>query len=473
MIAISFLGTTDYIPVHYTLEERPSTSRSEMDKRITQRLTTAEPRKFVQAALVELLPEPLEKMVVLTTPDATLENWEGLQGELRDVSFTSFEQKPIENGRTPAELWEVFEQILLAVPQDAQVLLDITHGFRSLQFVGTLAATFARQVRNAAIFQVKYGAFEALGTPREVAQQKKNGQEVLDAPIWDLTAMIALPAWTEAVMEWRRTGRAEGLAEQSQDYVRALRREQRAQAPRELVELPAGMAHLSELLSLARHEAPGQLARRIRASLSSARKQLEEHPTVQPLRYTLDLLDEELREIESDTESDAWKSASADYLRQELALARWFTRKRRVIEAFSILRELHISCAVRLVLQAGINTLPDGAGKIARYDDDDSRFRTRATQMLEVLCGASQHGRGDGEEWDVIERSLPDVQRQAFKTAVVAVGNTRNKLDHCWLGEHSREKPSRQLFEKHWDQLRVSLAKTEELVNSIVSRKQV
>lgn len=68
---------------------------------------------------------------------------------------------PISDDCSEEEYWEIFTQVLQAIPKGKVVLLDVTHGFRSLPLLTVLILTCLRTVRKVTLQHVLYGAFEA------------------------------------------------------------------------------------------------------------------------------------------------------------------------------------------------------------------------------------------------------------------------------------------------------------------------
>lgn len=193
---VTFLGTGKYQPVVY---------RDPASERCAPQTT------WIARALAELH-RPTE-ILVLATPKAEATHGSALLADLRSAGFT-VELRTIDEGGEPQHLWQQFEAIKAALraPAEWQVILDITHGFRSQPFFAASVVAFVRAVdENPPRLRVAYGGFEA-----------KDAAGV--APIWDLTPFIDLLDWTREIMLFLRTGRAVGVAQRTQALGRALSR---------------------------------------------------------------------------------------------------------------------------------------------------------------------------------------------------------------------------------------------------------
>lgn len=153
--------------------------------------------RFVARALAELF--GAREVRVLATAKAQGHHREALTESLAELGLEP-RFHTIGGGGATAELWEQFQALkeTLRAPPDTQVVLDITHGYRSQPFFAAAAVTFVRQVDSVvADHRVVYGAYE--GKP--------------PTQVWDLTLFVDLLDWSRALMLFLRTGRAEDVVE--------------------------------------------------------------------------------------------------------------------------------------------------------------------------------------------------------------------------------------------------------------------
>ena len=108
--------------------------------------------------------------------------------------------KPIPDGRSTDELWQIFDVYKNVVDEGDEIILDITHAFRSLPLLVFTAAAYLRQVKDVELEHIIYGAFEA-------RDPDKN-----ETPIFDLTLFVELLNWTNAVNVFQLTGDARQIA---------------------------------------------------------------------------------------------------------------------------------------------------------------------------------------------------------------------------------------------------------------------
>ncbi|SHE33016.1 CRISPR-associated protein, TM1812 family [Caldanaerobius fijiensis DSM 17918] len=197
----SFLGTNRYIPCNYYLGD----VRVENDS-------------YVQAALLKILHVNgvvPSKIVVFTTKKATEQNWmqnaydktlPGLYEALCNLDFIPsviINNLIIPDGNNEKELWELFDIIMGEIDERDEIIFDITHSFRFLPMLAFIVLNYGRVVKKAQIKAVYYGAFETLGSTRDVEMmpiEKRN------APILDLTPFIDVFDWTLGVDRYLNTG---------------------------------------------------------------------------------------------------------------------------------------------------------------------------------------------------------------------------------------------------------------------------
>jgi CRISPR-associated DxTHG motif protein len=134
MLALSFLGTGNYQETTYQLG----------DKRCTTNLMPFAVHQFF---------EP-ERLFVAQTKEANDAHGASLQAK---CAYTPIE---IPSGRTADELWQMFAMIVNAIPENAKLVIDITHGFRSQPIIALAIALYLQTAKSIKVEKIIYGAFE-------------------------------------------------------------------------------------------------------------------------------------------------------------------------------------------------------------------------------------------------------------------------------------------------------------------------
>lgn len=203
-VFLSFLGTNKYLPCNYYLNNNEY----------------AENVNFVQEAMVKIFYkkyEKLDKVIIFLTKKARQINWEpetkepGLKGCLKDLNLPfKLIDVEIPEGKSSEEIWKIFEIVYNSLQDEDNVILDITHGFRSLPMLGIVLLNYARFLKRIKVLGIYYGAFEVLGTKDEIEKLPINER---NAPIFDLTNFEKLQRWSIAAENFVDYGRTEKIQE--------------------------------------------------------------------------------------------------------------------------------------------------------------------------------------------------------------------------------------------------------------------
>ena len=188
MKALSFLGAIRYQTVTYVWEGLSHTT-SLFPEALARIFSPKEVIVFVTKTARDYRPSEAEPAYTETLKQR-------LEGLIR------FEEIP--EGRSEAELWEIFNRVSGAVREGETVILDITHAFRSIPMIVFAVASYLRRTKNVNVERIVYGAFEAREPLRTPPQPQDR------APIFDLTPLLELMDWTggaEALLKRGGAGR--------------------------------------------------------------------------------------------------------------------------------------------------------------------------------------------------------------------------------------------------------------------------
>ncbi len=177
---ITFLGKGRYDEVVYRVGEREVRTR------------------YVAHALAEALYPA--RVVVLATEEAWQTHGEALAHALPQA--VALHRRAIPAGASSEELWAVFAELLESLQSaDGPVVLDITHGFRSLPFFAAACVAYLQALDALPDgVQVVYGAYDA---PDERGVR----------PVWVLDAFVDLLAWAQGAAVLMASGSADRLLE--------------------------------------------------------------------------------------------------------------------------------------------------------------------------------------------------------------------------------------------------------------------
>jgi len=199
---ISILGTNDYLECCHSFNGQES----------------SEPVKYVQEDLIKFLCKDFTKqdeIRIFLTNEAKSKNWDddghnfsneklnnniGLRRRLENMNLRC-EIKPIEikDGLSESEIWEIFQSIFDSFKEGEEVIVDITHSFRTLPMLMITLLNFAKQLKKIKVAGIYYAAFESLGA---IQQIKKIPADERIVPILNLTAFSHLQEWTNATYDF-------------------------------------------------------------------------------------------------------------------------------------------------------------------------------------------------------------------------------------------------------------------------------
>lgn len=389
---ISFLGTGKY--------EETTYSWPDLGKHTT---------KYAPAAIASLW--EADRIVVFCTSDAKKEHGEGLAESLRNAGLRDPEYRELPSGRSDQELWRQFEVIRNEVVSSRQdeVLLDITHGFRSQPFfAGAVISVLQASGHRPQHIGVVYGEF------------RKDEPVSL---IWDMSLFVELMDWAQALGVFLKTGRAQDVVElgRKQQKVEAIRA--KTWGDRELPQfgnLISAIDHFSRDLATVRaaHIITGyqqddgqkQRARGSALKLLDAIEQLQSEALerIPPLGLILDRLAASVRPLIAER---LWSEQGQSAL---LNLARYYLDLGRYPEAATVVREARVNL----------------------YSDDE-----RGVEVNSPSFNDQQRGVAD-QRFSRLDPDSPEV------------GDVRNDLDHAGFRRqpHSGDRLAdrmRDLVQKH------------------------
>jgi CRISPR-associated DxTHG motif protein len=377
MKAFTFLGTGDYQAVTYYWSD------AEGERKCQTHL-------FPEAVARIFKPEEL---IVFVTPQAKAhKNFQTLAQRLGNL----MQAVDIPEGKSEAELWELFKQVTSVVSEGDTILLDITHAFRSIPMVVFAVAAYLRRTKGVKIERIVYGAFDA-----------RDGNK--PAPIFDLTPLLDLLDWLSGAEFFLWRSDAALLAERLRTVHRqAWQRQSGENLPTHLQPVANKLRSLSQALHLARPRDVMRHAHELLPMLTETASEAERW--AKPFAVILE-------QIRSETEKfahDAPDRLDKENLQKQLALIEHFVEKGLWVQATLLAREWVVSWVA----------LQRGSG-----DWLDRKYREG--EIEKALGAAGQRPRQLSEE-------VPDWFDGLAKSEEVArlwdwLGSLRNDVAHCGM----------------------------------------
>lgn len=269
---------------------------------------------FVQEAFVHWL-KP-EVTCVLLTEGARAKHWNDLSQRLQGHTQTI--EIDIPDGKSEAELWQIFAAISDAVHEGDEIAFDITHGFRSLPMIALLTIAYLKQVKGVKVQYVLYGAYEA--------------RDDRGAPVFDLTPFADLLDWLAAAKMFMATGDSSELGQLIQEIQNDAYRNRGAYGenlPRALKNFGMALEEVSNDLLLARVPNLPDSIRRLAQRQSEANTEVGQW--TQPLTLLLDKI------------AAAYASFQDDSPLTQAKLIRWYFNHNHIVQAVTLAREWVVS----------------------------------------------------------------------------------------------------------------------------------
>lgn len=213
-VFISFLGTGRYKPCVYKSHD------GEKSKVV----------EYVQEAILDLYCREYregDKAFFFLTQQAEKQHWDKLEGVLGKREFQIVPVKNLPDGHTEKEIWDIFELVYSHLEEEDRVILDVTHGFRSLPMLQIVLLNYARSLKNITVEHILYGAFESLGIPLFKIDEEIPDPADREVPILNLTSFSAIQSWAFGAESFVQTGSTETITKLSYDNINPILRESR------------------------------------------------------------------------------------------------------------------------------------------------------------------------------------------------------------------------------------------------------
>ncbi len=387
-------------------------------------------------------------MLVLGT-DAVKERWFGddqlFVSLLREALPSSVEAqvafRRLPDGQTEEERWEIFEIFVESLSPHAldwdgeaegesalkeeaapdQILVDITHGWRSQSFFAASAVAFVLSERQ------RQGTRESSPDLRILYAAFQRGQEV--TPVWELTQLMTVMEWNAAIDGLMRYGRSDDLSELLTDLHRVTVQRRRAEGL-PMKENPKFKKLGAQIRTWADELVTARIPRILKKEKSGLAETLEEvAPALQrwvpPLRAQIEALKS------WSTQMVAADVVSFEGLHASLHLADIYLKTQRYSELTSLLRETIVSAWTLVSVESKELLQPEDIG-----------FKEQRQEMERQLGTKSQEPNPKG-----------------FPRFYKELADFRNDVQHC--GFRSNARHSRTIVEKlpgYVEQIRAELA---------------
>ena len=389
---ITFLGTGQYKEVEYVWSERDGDSPGPFRTKF-----------FPEAVLHFLGEENIAKVLVLVTEQAKKgDNFKELNERLGE----KLSPVDIPEGKAESELWQIFDKIVSEVKEKDKIILDITHGFRSIPMIVFSVADYLKKIKSVDIKYILYGAYEA-GEDTQAGIRK--------VPIFDLTPLLDLMEWAGGLEAFLKKGEANLIGEKIEEKHQSLRSKggSSEDLPKRLKSVGKKLKKLSNSLHLARAKEVLKDAHDLLGLLKEAKDELENW--IKPFAIILDRVETEVKEF-AYKESD---KLNLDNLKKQLALIKYYYEKGLLLQAILLAREWIVSYVI----------LKDPSNKPKEWIKVKSRQEVEKQLNAEVEKQLNERLKPPSAQ----ERDKLDLKIKCWNE----LGDMRNDVAHCGMRENS------------------------------------
>lgn len=385
-ILLSFLGTGAYEACRY---------------RTGAHLSSAQ--RFFSVALAEHL-RP-DQVLSLQTAAAAKKHGDDLAAALAPLGV-HHQAVPIPEGKSEAELWQIFAALTEHVPHGCTLHLDITHGFRSLPLLGSLAISYLRVTRDITLGGIHYGAWEAR-------------DEAGVVPVFDLTPFLSLLDWTSAAQDFLTTGSAARLGGLLCGVQQSLWQNQTASdpspgdLPKKLKSLGQSLHQASANLLLLRTGVMARDSAHLTTTLAAARAETSAHAT--PFLEVLSPVQEQLTRFQ-----DTGLATLRD-------LVNWLAERGQTAAALTLANEWITSYL--MVLCGHTNHHCNYQARVP-FSVAASLLENPEMQLIEDANGTAAR-----RHLEIITARLDPQHIACLKAAISRIRSARNDLNHAGFNE--------------------------------------
>ncbi|MBI4766066.1 MAG: TIGR02221 family CRISPR-associated protein [Deltaproteobacteria bacterium] len=371
-VYLSFLGTNDYLPCTYYFQEKE-----------------IQGIRFVQEATVSMNCRDWssdDRILIFTTTEAEGKNWldnghtkngerqqrEGLDQSLKKLNL----EVPIRNvlipeGKSEAEIWEIFQVLFDNLQTNDQIVFDITHSFRSIPMLAMVVLNYAKVMKGINILGIYYGAFEILGSLKEAEKKPIEDRRV---PIFDLTPFDSLLDWSLAIDRFLGSGDAIPIYALAKKEVSPLlkKSEGKDELAGDIKNLADTLKAFTQSLATCRCRDTARLSNQLRKLL----KQCERNDLIKPLKPLLRKIDNRVSLF------------NGDDFQQGIQAAKWCLEHNLIQQGFTILEESLITHAITLAgFDPYIKVIREVAGQamnIFSRNISEDRWKEPAVEHKEI-----------------------------------------------------------------------------------------
>lgn len=388
---LSFLGTGDYKLVKYKYQDQ-----------IVQ--TSLFPFAFCKFF-------GLGKLFLVVTSEAKAKHLINLYSTFEENQLScEIQEIFVPPGKDENELWEIFEIITNNLPNDVELVFDITHSFRSMPFILIAICNYLATIKNIKIINVVYGAFEA------------SSDDV--KPVFELYPFLELMKWSIATNQFIKFGSASELRNllrliHSETFTKLLPTRSKV-----LSQVGDALDRLTTALHIARIKEAVVQSGKFAEYLSILTQDLENISRSKPFKMLLNKILQRFLPL---------KQASAslfnpDGFKAQLKMLRFYLETENYMQAISLAREILVSFVAtqnnleplvrknRLMIEEQLGILLDKLQKNETLDKDSKLLAQLWGNIASVRndidhCGMNENPTNSSKAIENIKKFCEDTEK--------------------------------------------------------------
>lgn len=361
---------------------------------------------FSTLAIAQLLDVPREEKILLLVTPETVEASSRIQSQFEKAGYQNLETVSIPHAEDEESIFQIVLTLTDAVVEGEQIILDVTHSFRSLPFVYFVTLLFLYAFKGVDIGGIYYGSFE-------------EGRET--NPIVDLTSLFSMVFWFYAVQTFRETGSVHPLYDiASREACRIIRRKENKEIGYKLSALRTPLQKLGLSISFC---LPIEMGMDVERFLKKLSFESNNGSYERLLAVVFQKISDELKEFALSSNKKDEILLTQEELVREGKIAQWYNHHGNPDHTLIVLGELMINWMI----------------KIRDMKDWLDYYNTR-DKVRGILNGMSNRSREDigpdniikkiGSLWSSIGNWRNEFAHAGFKKEIIHTTGKRDVVDN-------------------------------------------
>lgn len=260
------------------------------------------------------------KLAVIMTETASGAHSERLQEKCE------YESIIIPEGKTEKEIWDIFGKIADYVPENEEVILDITHGFRSQPVILLACLIYLKALKNVKLLKILYAAFEA--------RDENN-----ITPVFDLKPFLDLMDWSYGVYEFVNNGNSKEFKNLLINAHRNSYLSNNAEKAKKLLSAGTILEEFTNALSLINIKEALRASAEYKFFIPQITNDTENISEAKPFNLLLDKIANKLESVGEQYN----ENKNEEFIKSNLEIIKWYLETEQYPQAITLMNECFIT----------------------------------------------------------------------------------------------------------------------------------